>query len=265
MENKNYLKMLLDIVEKARIKLLKEGPGTGEILALNIKGDTTRTFDKNTEDYLMNEIRKIYKNITFLAEEAGVVEEGNDVYIIIDPCDGSENFSRGIGLSAIAIAVAPSPFFGEVEIAVVKDIVSGRTYHALKGGGAFLDGFRVVPSQVREIGEAIVGIDLDFPVKSDLDRVIPILKGAMKIRKIGSNSLELSYVSSGGYDAFLDVRSILSVENFASAKLIIEEAGGVISDDKGGPIEGEIELTRKQNLVAAGNSVLHEKIMELLK
>ncbi|MFB0560739.1 MAG: inositol monophosphatase family protein [Candidatus Lokiarchaeia archaeon] len=265
MKNKNYLKLLLKITERARIKLLKEGPGTNEILGLNIKGDTTRTFDKTTEDFIMSEIRKIYKNITFLAEEAGVVKEGNDVYIIIDPCDGSSNFSRGIGLSAIAIAVAPSPYFEEVEIAVVKDIISGRTYHAIKGEGAYLDGFKVTPSPMEEVEEAIVGIDLDFPVKSDLDKVLPVLKSAKKIRKIGSNSLELSYVSSGGYDAFLDLRTILSSENFASAKLIIEEAGAFISDDKGEPIEGKIELTRKQNLVAAGNNILHEKILELLR
>ncbi len=265
MENKDYLKLLLDIVEKARIKLLKEEPGTNEILGYNIKGDTTRGFDKTTEDYLMNEIRKIYKNITFMAEEAGVVEEGDDVYIIIDPCDGSSNFSRGIGLSAIAIAVAPSPYFGEVEIAIVKDIVSGKTYHAIKGEGAYLDDVRLALSSIVVLSEAIVGIDLDFPNKSDLDKVIPLLRGAKKIRKIGSNSLELSYVSSGGYDAFVDVRSTLSAENFASAKLIIEEAGGLISDDKGNPIEGEIDLTNKQNLVAAGNSVLHEKILEILQ
>ncbi|MGQ9720996.1 MAG: inositol monophosphatase family protein [Candidatus Jordarchaeum sp.] len=265
MENKDYLKLLLDIVEKAQVKLLKEGKGTNEILGYNIKGDTTRGFDKTTEDYLMNEIRKIYKNITFLAEEAGVVEEGKDIYVIIDPCDGSSNFSRGIGVSAIAIAVAPSPFFEEVEIAVVKDIVSGKAYYAIRGGGAFLDGVRVIPSKIKELSEAIVGIDLDFPVKSDLDRVIPILKTAQKVRKIGSNSLELSYVSSGGYDAFVDVRSTLSAENFASARLIIEEAGGLISDDEGNSIVGEIDLTRKQNLVAAGNSVLHEKILELLQ
>nr|MDO8082543.1 inositol monophosphatase family protein [Candidatus Freyarchaeota archaeon] len=264
MRKSDYLKLLLDVVERARLKLLEEGPGADEILGHNIKGDITRSFDKSTEDFLMNEIRKIYKNITFLAEEAGVVEEGNDVYVVIDPTDGSTNFSRGIGLCAIAVAVSPSPYFEEIEIAIVKNVVSGKTYYAIKGKGAYLDGLRVTPSSVKELEEAVVGIDLDFPNRSDLDRVIPVLRGARKIRKIGSNSLELSYVSSGGYEAFLDLRNILAPENFASAKLIIEEAGGIISDDKGNPIEGEIDLARKQNLVAAGNNILHEKIMELV-
>ncbi|MEX2704723.1 MAG: inositol monophosphatase family protein [Candidatus Freyrarchaeum guaymaensis] len=264
MENKGYLKLLLDIIERARIKLLKEGLGTNEILGLNIKGDVTRSFDKTTEDYLMNEIRKIYKNITFLAEEAGVVEEGNDVYIIIDPIDGSSNHSRGIGLSAISVAVAPSPYFEEVEIGIVKDIVSGNTYYAVRGEGSYLNGLKVRPSQIKELQESIVGIDLDFPDKSGLDRVIPILKSVKKVRKIGSNSLELSYVSSGGYEAFLDLRNILSAENFAAAKLIIEEAGGIFTDDRGNSVEGKIDLTKKQNLVAAGNEVLYERILELL-
>ncbi|MEM3561785.1 MAG: inositol monophosphatase family protein [Candidatus Jordarchaeaceae archaeon] len=258
------LKLLLDVAERARIKLLKEGLGANEILGYNVKGDTTRAFDKTTEDYIMGEIRKIYKNITFLAEEAGVVEEGDDVYVIIDPVDGSTNISRGIGLGAIAIAVAPSPYFEEVEIAIVKDIISGKTYHALRGRGAYLDGVKVSPSRIMELSEAVVGIDLDFPNKSDLDRVIPLLREAKKIRKIGSNSLELSYVSSGGYEAFLDLRSVLSPENFAPAKLIIEEAGGIISDDKGNSIEGKIDLTKKQNLVAAGNNILHQKILRLI-
>ncbi|WXG40563.1 MAG: inositol monophosphatase family protein [Candidatus Freyarchaeum deiterrae] len=264
MRKNDYLKLLLGVAERARVKLLKEGSGSNELLGLNVKGDITRGFDKSSEDFIMSEIRKIYGNITFLAEEAGVVKEGEDVYIIIDPCDGSSNFSRGIGLSAISIAVAPSPYFEEVEIAIVKDIISGKTYYAIKGKGAFLDGLRVTPSQTKELQEAIVGVDLDFPDKSDLDKVIPLLRRVKKIRKIGSNSLELSYVSSGGYEAFLDLRNILSPENFASAKLIIEEAGGIISDDKGNPIEGKIDLTGKQNLVAAGNSILHEKILKLI-
>jgi myo-inositol-1(or 4)-monophosphatase len=264
MVEKNYLKLLLGVVERARVKLFREGLGANEILGYNVKGDATRAFDRITEDYIMGEIRKIYKNITFLAEEAGVVEEGDDVYVIIDPVDGSTNISRGIGLCAIAIAVAPLPYFEEVEIGIVKDIVSGKTYYALRGGGAYLDGAKVSPSHIVELSEAIVGIDLDFPNKSDLDRIIPVLREAKKIRKIGSNSLELSYVSSGGYEAFLDLRNVLSPENFAPVKLIIEEAGGIISDDKGNPIEGKIDLTKKQNLVAAGNNILHQKILGLI-
>lgn len=265
MQKSDYLKLLLDVVEKARVKLLNEGPGSNESIGLNIKGDVTRSFDKSCEDFIMSEIRKFYHNVTFLAEEAGVIKEGDDVFVIIDPVDGSYNFSRGIGLSAISIAVAPSPYFEEIEIGIVKDVVSGKTYHAVKGAGAYLNGLKVTPSKVKELQEAIVGFDLDYTDRSDLYKVIPLLRRVKKIRKIGSNSLELSYVSSGGYEAFLDLRNILSPENFASAKLIIEEAGGIISDEKGNLIEGEINLTRKQNIVASGNSTLHEEILELIE
>ncbi|MEM3586447.1 MAG: inositol monophosphatase family protein [Candidatus Jordarchaeaceae archaeon] len=265
MQKNNYLKLLLDVAEKARIKLLREGLGSNELLGFNIKGDITRSFDKYCEDFIMSELRKFYHNITFLAEEAGVVKEGEDVFIIIDPVDGSFNFSRGIGLSAISIAVAPSPYFEEIEIAVVKDIVSGKTYYAVKGSGAYLNDFRVASSSLKELSDAVIGFDFDYPDKSNLNKVIPLLKSVKKIRKIGSNSLELSYVSSGGYDAFLDLRNVLGPENFASAKLIIEEAGGIISDDKGNPVEGEINLTKRQNIVAAGNETLHEKILDILE
>jgi myo-inositol-1(or 4)-monophosphatase len=265
MQRTDYLKLLLDVAEKARVKLLNEGPGSNEFIGLNIKGDATRSFDKSCEDFIMSEIRKFYRNITFLAEEAGVVKEGDDVFVIIDPVDGSHNFSRGISLSAISIAVASSPYFEEIEIGIVKDIISGKTYYAVKGAGAYLNGLRVNPSKVKELQEATVGFDLDYPDRSDIYKVIPLLRSVKKIRKVGSNSLELSYVSSGGYEAFLDLRNVLSPENFASAKLIIEEAGGIISDDKGNLIEGEINLTRKQNLVAAGNKTLHEKILKLLE
>lgn len=265
MQKNNYLKLLLDVVERARLELLREGSGLNKLLGFNIKGDVTRSFDKYCEEFIMSEIKRFHRNVTFLAEEAGVVKGGDEAFIIIDPVDGSYNFSRGIGLSAISIAVAPSPYFEEIEIAIVKDVVSGKTYHAVKGTGAYLNGSKVIPSPVKELQEAVVGLDLDYPDKSDLERVIPLMKMVKKIRKIGVNSLELSYVSSGGYEAFLDLRNFLSPENFASAKLIIEEAGGIISDEKGNPIEGEINLTRKQNLVAAGNDKLHEKILELLK
>ncbi len=249
-------------------ELDEENSSIGEIIGYNIKGDETRTFDTLAENNLIDGIKRICEEegvkATIMAEEGGVEKEGEDYYFIIDPVDGSTNFARDIGLSSISIAVASKPYFENVEMGIVKDIVSGKTWSAIRGRGSFLDGKKISPSKVKILEEAIIGVDLDFTQKKDLKIVYPLLLSVKKIRKIGTDALELSYVASGGYDAFVDVRRVLTPESFAAGKLIIEEAGGIVSDIFGREITGRISLTQAWTVVASGNELLHKKVLEKL-
>ncbi|MHA1607442.1 MAG: inositol monophosphatase family protein [Candidatus Freyarchaeota archaeon] len=259
-----YVSFLVDLLERARVRLLREWRGERGVVGVNVKGDETRGFDFRVEEYLVREIRGRWGRVGFFAEEEGEVE-GEAPFFVLDPVDGSTNFLRRVGVCSISVAVAEEPYLESARVGVVKNVLSGETYHAVKGGGAFLDGVPIAPSNTVSLDGAVVGVDLDFPDKEDLRKVLPLMLRARKIRKVGSNALEISYVAHGGYDAFVDVRNLLTCESFLAAKVILEEAGGKVTDERGAPIRGEIRLEKKWNIIAAANSTLHGEILAVLR
>ncbi|MEM4446729.1 MAG: inositol monophosphatase family protein [Candidatus Jordarchaeales archaeon] len=253
-----------DILERLREKLLSEWRDEGGLLGFNVKGDETRAFDITAEKFLINEIKERLPNAAFFAEEEGEIR-GEGPFFILDPVDGSTNFLRKIGVCSVSIAVADEPYIEKVNIGMVKNLISGDIYVGVRGVGAFLNGKRIRVSSVMEPREAVIGVDLDFPDKNMLDKVLPLIKSVKKIRKIGTNALEISYVAHGGLDAFVDIRGVLTCESFLGAKVILEEAGGIITDENGKEIKGKIDLSERWSIIAAGNRVLHEKICSILR
>ncbi len=254
---------LENVLERVRVKLLYEWKRDGSLVGFNVKGDETRSFDLMAEEFLINEIRKRYPEAAFFAEEEGEIG-GEGPFFIIDPVDGSTNFFRKVGSCSVSVAVADEPYLDRVKVGVVKSIFSGDVYIGIKGRGAFLNGEHIRSSNVKEVGDAIIGVDLDFPDKSNLKRLLPLLMQAKKLRKIGSNALEVSYVAHGGYDAFIDIRNVLTCESFLAAKIILEEAGGILTNEKGEKVKGKVDLAQKWSIIAAGNKELHSKICEIL-
>jgi len=256
--------VLDDILERVREKLLSEWREERDMLGFNVKGDETRKFDVMAERFLVDEIKKRYPEAAFFAEEEGEIG-GEGPFIVLDPVDGSTNFLRGIGACSVSVAVADEPYLESVKVGVVKNLISGDTYVGVKGMGAFLNGRLIKASDVSELGEAIVGVDLDFPDRTEVSKVFPLIMKARKLRKIGSNALEIAYVAHGGYDAFVDVRGVLTCESFLGAKIILEEAGGVITDGDGREIKGKVDLSKRWTIIASGNRILHNEISKVLK
>jgi D-fructose 1,6-bisphosphatase (EC 3.1.3.11) len=85
------------------------------------------------------------------------------------------------------------------------------------------------------------------------------------MRILGSVALELSYVANGAYDAFMDLRGNLRVVDIAASKLIVEEAGGIVTTEKGDPLNGLLNVKERTSLIAAGNKQLHHEIMKALE
>ncbi|MBS7246696.1 MAG: inositol monophosphatase family protein [Candidatus Jordarchaeales archaeon] len=256
--------VLDDILERVRDRLLSDWREARELLGFNVKGDETRKFDVMAEKFLVEEIKRRYPEAAFFAEEEGEIGGGGP-FFVLDPVDGSTNFLRGIGACSVSVAVADEPYLEDVKVGVVKNLISGDTYVGIKGRGAFLNGQLIRASGVSELSEAIVGVDLDFPDKTELSKVFPLMMKVRKLRKIGSNALEIAYVAHGGYDAFIDIRGVLTCESFLGAKIILEEAGGVVTDGEGREIKGRMDLNKRWTIIASGNKVLHGKISEVLR
>jgi myo-inositol-1(or 4)-monophosphatase len=205
-----------------------------------------------------------------LTEERGEVRTKAGIArwtLIVDPVDGSENFARGNELSSVSLALLAGedlPRPEAVVAALVGGIFSGTIYEAEKGSGAWRNGQAARPSKTSKLSDALVTLDLNFKGSSDVSRLFSLLRSVKDARRFGSAAFELVVVASGGADAYVDVRDTLSPENYMAAYLIVAEAGGVISDRFGEPLQPIRSMTQGQSIVAASTRALHAAIVEAL-
>jgi myo-inositol-1(or 4)-monophosphatase len=258
---------LIESTERVR-KRVDEIAKTGRrnrSLGIGASGDRTIFADKEAEDEIVDTISRVGE-IGVLSEEAGWVGDLEaDTLAIVDPLDGSSNFERGIPFYCSSIAVAKGRTLNDVFLAVVRDLVSGTVYVARKGRGAKKGGRPIVTSRAKRLDEDVVGIDMSRGTRGLLQGLVPILVGAKRQVHFGANALELCFLSDGNIDAFVDLRGRIRISDFAASYLIAKEAGAVITDPDGGPLNPAFELGRGFSFVASANPRLHKDILKHLQ
>ncbi len=251
--------------------LLADGLKKLATVQTNARGDVTKEFDYLAEGRIIDYCaREITESVRILTEERGEVQTRSGLArwtLIVDPVDGSENFARGNELSSVSLAFLPGgdpPRPEAVAASLVGGVFSGTVYEAEKGSGAWRNGEAIRPSSASRLSDAIVAIDFNFKGQGDVARLFRLLQRIKDARRFGSAAFEFAAVSSGGTDAYVDVRDTLSPENYMAAWLIVAEAGGVVSDRFGHPLAPIHSMTQGQSIVAAGNRALHTAILEVL-
>jgi len=225
-----------------------------ESLTVASKGrnDFVTEVDHAAEHEIISTIRRHYPQHAFLAEESGASGESDTVWII-DPLDGTTNFMHGFPVFAVSIACQIK---GRLEHAVVYDPMRGELFTASRGAGAHLDNHRMRVSKARGLEGALIATG--FPYRANisfLDAYLDMLKAvtqqAAGIRRPGAAALDLAYVAAGRVDAFWEIG--LSPWDTAAGVLLIEEAGGTVSDFAGKPYQlgGPVVL--------ATNGLIHEE------
>jgi fructose-1,6-bisphosphatase/inositol monophosphatase family enzyme len=182
-----------------------------------------------------------------LSEESGWHHADRDLCVIVDPVDGSTNASRGIPWFATSLGVIDTD---GLRAGVVVNQASGVRYHATRGGGAFRDGVPIRVSGVTNTAEALVAMNGYSPERF----------GWAQYRAFGAAALDLCLLAEGAVDGYLDCTgSNHGVWDYAAAHIIVEEAGGVISD-----AEGRGLLTREHSdrraPVAGASTSLHAEL-----
>jgi myo-inositol-1(or 4)-monophosphatase len=194
--------------------------------------------DLAAEREILFQLRKAYPDHSFLAEESGGVALGaqsRGYQWIIDPLDGTTNFSRGIPHFAVSIACLVD---GRVEHAVILDPIRREEFTATRGSGAQLNGRRLRVSARASLKEALVGTGIPFrePANARLDAYLQTLREiatrSAGIRRAGAASLDLAYVAAGRLDGYWEIG--LQAWDIAAGALLVQEAGGLISDFEGG-------------------------------
>ncbi len=144
----------------------------------------------------------------------------------------------------------------------VKNFATNDFYEALRGHGAFLNDERITSSTQKDLKRSSMGAFIYGTKFPKIDTICAIIR---RMRILGSVALELSYVANGAYDAFMDLRGNLRIVDIAASKLIVEEAGGIVTDERGNLINGLLNVKERTSLIAAGNKYLHYQIMKTLE
>ena len=214
--------------------------------------------DKKSEEIIISMIRKKFPDHDFLAEESGKHEVQSDYRWIIDPLDGTLNYTHGVPLYSVSIAVEKK---GEIVAGVVYEPNLGELFTAEKGNGAFLNGTPIRVSAVDRLIESLLVTGFPYTIRDNPDNAVQhfvnMLMAAQGIRRLGSAAVDLAYVACGRFEGFWEVS--LSPWDMAAGMLLVQEAGGRFSDFSGSPTS----VYTKQ--VLATNGRIHEMLVEILK
>lgn len=221
-----------------------------DLIAVQTKGpnDFVTEVDRAAEAAIIEVLHETYPGHAILAEESGLSGEGEYCWII-DPLDGTTNFIHGFPQYAISIALTRNQV---IEQAVVYDPVRNELFTATKGGGAFLNERRIRVSRRNRLSESLVGTGFPFREVSYMEQYIEVFRELTRktagLRRPGAAALDLAYVACGRFDAFWE--SGLQAWDMAAGALLIQEAGGLVSD-----FAGESEYLERGRIVAGSPKI----------
>jgi myo-inositol-1(or 4)-monophosphatase len=244
---------------------LSAAKGAGEVLrkgfgwqhSVRYKGevDLVTEVDEQAEQVIREILLGAFPAYGMLAEEGGALVGEEDARWIVDPLDGTTNYAHGLPLFCVSVALERA---GEVVVGVVHDPMHEETFVAEQGRGATLNGERIKVSDTEELIRALIatGFPYDRPKMPEaLDlfgRFAAITRG---MRRLGSTALDLCYVASGRLDGYYE-RGIWAWD-IAAGGLILQEAGGKVTDYRG----GVLDLEGRE--IVASNGALHAAMTRL--
>ena len=195
--------------------------------------DLVSYVDKASEKLIIEQLQKLLPESGFIAEEGTTDIHGERFNWVIDPLDGTTNFVQGVPVYAVSIGLLDGD---ELVLGVVYEVGRDECFYAWKNGGAYLNGQPVRVSKRGDIHEALLATGFPYSDFSRMDEYMEFLKWTMKnargVRRLGSAATDLVYVACGRFDGFWEYD--LKPWDVAAGIVIVKEAGGVVTDYKGG-------------------------------
>ena len=208
--------------------------------------DVVTIADKESEKYIKKYIHTYFPDHGIISEESGSDHSERDWRWVIDPLDGTTNFNNGLPVFSVSIALE---YKGEAFVGVVYAPYLKELFHALKDGGAFLNGKKICCSAKTELERSVVatGMPYDRAVHPDnnlaeIERIVCKVRGT---RRLGSAAVDLCYTAAGFYDAYWELN--LNRWDIAAGILIAHEAGAIVES---------IRDNRNHSILACGPSLL---------
>ncbi len=223
--------------------------------------DLVTESDLASERLIIDRIKSHYPRHAILAEESGASEpvdreRESEWRWIIDPLDGTTNYAHGYPCFCVSIGLENK---GRMELGVVYDPMRDEVFTAERGQGAALNGRRIRVSTTPNLASALLctGFPYDVRERSEFARHFAnFIMAAQGVRRDGAAALDLAYVAAGRFDGFWEEG--LKPWDVAAGKLLVEEAGGRVSNYAGQP------LNIFSPPILASNGSVHEEMMQVL-
>lgn len=189
--------------------------------------------DKISEEELVKGLQNILPGAGFITEEGSAFENNSKFRWVIDPLDGTTNFIHGLPPYSISIGLMEN---NEVIVGVIYEVNSGECFYSWKDGKAYLDDKEIKVSGVSKVKDGLIATGFPYnnynylkPYMKSLEYLFSHSHG---VRRIGSAAIDLAYVACGRFDSFYEYN--LNPWDVAAGSLIVQQAGGKVSDFNGG-------------------------------
>ncbi len=229
--------LCLATCEIARIvgKFMAEERKTFNENKIETKGlhDLVSYVDKASEKQIIEKLSLLLPESGFIAEEGTSDKNGERFNWVIDPLDGTTNFIQGVPIYAVSIGLLDGD---ELVLGVIYEVGHDECFYAWKDGGSFLNGEPIHVSKRADIHDSLLATGFPYNDFSKIESYMEFLEWTMRnargVRRLGSAATDLAYVACGRFDAFWEYD--LKPWDVAAGAVIVKEAGGTVSDYKGG-------------------------------
>ncbi len=215
--------------------------------------------DRQSEALIIKKIKEHFPGHAILGEESGADSNASDYKWIIDPLDGTTNYTHGLPIFCVTIGVE---YRGEIIVGAIYDPNADELYTAEKGKGAFLNGKKISVSTTETLINALVVTGFPYNVKDNPDNVIehfvnflPVTQG---VRRLGSAAIDLAYIASGRFDGYWEMT--LQPWDKAAGILLVKEAGGVVTNFS----NTDTDIIYNPNTLAT-NGIIHEQMLKVIR
>jgi myo-inositol-1(or 4)-monophosphatase len=213
--------------------------------------------DKKSETLIIDFIKKKYPTHNIISEESGTHKSSSEYVWVIDPLDGTTNFAHGLPIFSISIGLQKN---NKTIAGVVYDVMRNKLYTAEVGAGSFCDDSKLKVSDELNLERSLLVTGFPYNISENPNNAVEkfgaFIKKARAVRRLGSAAIDFCYVAEGVFEGFWEVS--LNPWDICAGKLIVEEAGGIVTNFEG----SAIDINSIQ--ILASNGKIHQKMLEIL-
>ncbi|MCE1190428.1 MAG: inositol monophosphatase [Ignavibacteria bacterium] len=238
--------------------VIREGFGTD--FKIEFKGSVSNLvteIDKKSEKVITDYIKKTFPTHGILAEESGSSNLDAEYVWVIDPIDGTTNFAHGLPIVGVSIGLQKN---GKTIAGVVYHVMNDVMYAAELGSGTTKNGKKIRVSENSDIAKSLLVTGFPYDIAQNpynaLEIFVEMVKISRGMRRLGSASIDFCYLAEGVFDGFWEVN--LQPWDICAGILLVEEAGGLVTDFAGSPSS----IFAKQ--VVCSNHHIHNSMMEVI-
>jgi myo-inositol-1(or 4)-monophosphatase len=251
----SYLQAARRVAEEAGALLKRDFYKPGEVYFKGEVNLVTAT-DTASQDLVFGRLSKAFPGHDFLAEEGLKSLSEAEFRWVFDPLDGTTNFAHRFPVFCVSIALEHR---GRLACGVVFNPMSGEIFWGERGAGAFFNGERIAVSNIADLGRSLVATGFPYDIRetrTNMGHHDDFLLRAQAVRRCGSAAIDLCYVACGRFEGFWEMK--LSPWDTAAGALIVEEAGGRVTDFTGRPVD----IYHPE--VLASNGLVHQAMLDVL-